>query len=116
MGQGGMASGMSSRLNVFWWWRRLKTDTEEVMEKEEGEKGARQEKELPFIPFPSGSGCQLSHDELAISPSRPGPIASVTHPSATPLQQANMIQQCCSLSKRLVLVCGSPVAALPGTR
>lgn len=54
------------------------------MGKEEGEKGARQEKELPFIPFPSGSGCQLSHDELAISPSRPGPIASVSDPSADP--------------------------------
>jgi hypothetical protein len=54
------------------------------MEKEEGEKGRLQEKELPFIPFSGGSKCQLSHDELAISPSRPEPIPSVSHLTTDP--------------------------------
>jgi hypothetical protein len=64
----------------------LKSGLEEMMRKEEGEKGALQEKELPFIPFPSGSPCQLSHDELAISPSRPGPIPFVSHLPTDPAQ------------------------------
>ncbi len=56
----------------------------EVMGKEEEERAALQEKELPFIPFSGGSDCQLSHDELEISPSRPEPIPSISHLPSDP--------------------------------
>jgi hypothetical protein len=86
------------------------------MEKEEGEKGHLQEKELPFIPFSGGSKCQLSHDELATSLSRPEPMPSVSHLTTDPAPggQANVMLRSSSSSERLVLVCESLVSALPG--
>ena len=81
-------------------------DSEEVMEKEEGGIGALQAKELPFIPFSGGAKCQLSHDELAISPSRPGRIPFVSHlPTDPALRQTNVMLLSSSSSVGLVLVC-----------
>lgn len=51
------------------------------MGKEEEEKGAPLVQEPPFIPFSGGTKCQLSHDKLAVSPSKPEPprIPSTSH-------------------------------------
>jgi hypothetical protein len=52
----------------------LRSDGEEVMEKEEGEKGGLLENELPFIPFASGSpaSCLM----MSWQSHRPGPSLS----------------------------------------
>ena len=87
---------------------RLKSDAQEVMGKEEGEKGGLEEKGPPFIPFPVGpsASCPMTSWQSH----RPGPDLSRSYliSQATPLKQTNMILWSSSWSEKLVLVCGKP--------
>jgi hypothetical protein len=82
----------------------LESDLQEVMGKEEEEKGGVRGKRLPFIPFSQRAQrrtCPMTSWQTQL----PGPNLCRPHllSPMTPPQQANAMLSCSSLSARLVL-------------